>query len=390
MADPRKRGAATLELALVVPLLITMTLFGMYFSELARAKLKLLEASRFTVFEMTSYVLDDYGNAQHGRAFDEAKGHTLGDSLQKFRDLDSVADRGNTGIIAGFSGFDAKLENQRVELNGTFSTVQGRNMPLPPRTLNGSASEVHQLFGFNQSGKLQADVSVRLDNRILPRDFMNDDRGFFQVNQWGGSSLQSVLLKSRFTMIASGWQLSDGADAVMEKDEGNGGRVAGLHRGHSTHGMWTQVNRMAHLGTRQAESDLVGLQAIDVASFVLPHPYSSTFVTAHNYGLPSPLDRRCNDGRGNSDPGHPYPSGMNNLDVFSEIDSPWRKCYDTMPFRDTAAYDESLSIRQYTNRGEHFMGCINAEADDPSHAGRSPFLAFDFNRRKVDCGGDGP
>jgi len=385
-----KRGAATLELALVVPLLITMTLFGMFFSELVRAKLKLLEASRFTVFEMTSYVLDDYGSAQHGRAFNEARGRTITDSLQKFRDLDSVADRGNTGLIAGFSGFQAQLENQRVDMVGTFSTVQGGGMPLPPVTLNGTASEVHRLFGFNQLGKLQADVSVRLDNRFLPRDFLNDPRGFFQADQWGGSNLQSILLRSRFTMIASGWQLADGADAVMEKDENAGGRVAGLHRGSSTHGMWMQVNRMAHLGARQAESDLVGLQAIDVASFILPHPYSSTFVTAHNYGLPNPLDRQCNSGRGTNDPSHPEPSGMNNLDVYSEIDTPFRKCYDTVPFRDTAGYAESLYIRQYSNRGSHFMGCINEQADDPTHGGPSPYLAYDLNRSKVDCGVGAP
>ncbi|MBL8949308.1 MAG: pilus assembly protein, partial [Myxococcaceae bacterium] len=203
-----------------MPLLITMTLFGMFFSELVRAKLKLLEASRFAVWEMTSYVLDDYGNAQHGAAFNEARGHTLSDSRTKFRDLDSVADRGNTGLIAGFSGFDARLENNRVELTGTFSTVQGRDMPLPPRTLGGTASEVHRLFGFNQTGRVQADVTVRLDNRILPRDFLNDDRSFFKADQWGGSNLQSILLRSRYTMIASGWHLADGADAIMQKDEG--------------------------------------------------------------------------------------------------------------------------------------------------------------------------
>ncbi|MBL8956504.1 MAG: hypothetical protein JNK82_37360 [Myxococcaceae bacterium] len=175
----------------------------------------------------------------------------------------------------------------------------------------------------------------------------------------------------------------------MQKDEGQGGRVAGLHRGSSRHGLWQQVDRMAHLGVRQAESDLVGLQAVDVASFVLPHPYSSTFVVAHNYGLPTPLDRQCNSAPGNADPSHPEPAGMNNLHVASELDTPYRKCYDTAPFRDTAAYDESLYIRQYQNRGQNFMGCINAEADDPAHAGRSPFTAFDLNRRKIECGGEG-
>lgn len=388
----RQRGAAVTELALVAPLLVTILLFGLYFSELIRAKLKLLEAARFATFELTSHALDDYGGTavnRHDRAFGEARDLTVTDSLQKFRDLDSVADRPAGGLIAGYSAFTTNLENQPVTLDATFSTVMARGMPLPPRTLDGTASQVHQLFGFNQKGKVQAEVTVRLDNRILPRNFLNDPRGFFKADQWGGSELQSVRLKSRFTMIASGWALPDGADAVMQKDESVGGRVAGLHRGSSTHGLWMQVNRMAHFGTRQAETDLVGLQSIDVASFLLPHPYSSTFVVSHNYGLPNALDRGCTSSPGNADPSHPAPSGMNNLHVASELDTPYRKCYDTAPFRDTAAYDDALYVQQYVNRGDHFMGCLNPQADDPSHAGRSPWGRGDLNRRKVDCGGAG-
>ncbi len=387
------RGAAVTELALIVPVLVTIFFFGMYFSELVRAKLKLLEASRFAAWELTSYVLDDYGGAavnRHERAFAEAQSKTVAEAGRRFADLDSVAQRPSSGFIAGYSGFTTTLENQSAPLEASFSPVPPRSMPLPPRDLTGNASQVHQLFGFNTRGKVQAEVSVKLDNRILPKNFLNDRRGFFVADQWGGRNLQSLTLRSRFTMIASGWNLPDGADAIMQKDEARGGRVAGLHRGDSTHALWLQVNRMAHLGVRQAETDLVGLKSIDVASFLLPHPYTSTFVVSHNYGLPNAIDRGCTSGRGNADPSHPEPSGMNNLWVASELDVPYRKCYDTVPFRDTSDYDESLSVQQYVNRGQHFMGCLNAQADDPSHAARSPWGRGDFNRRKIECGGQGP
>ena len=62
-----------------------------------------------------------------------------------------------------------------------------------------------------------------------------------------------------------------------------------------------------------------------------------------------------------------------------------------MPFRDQTDYDSSdgsLQVRIFQARGTHFMGCPNAQADDPTNAGQSPLLRGDLSSRLVPCGGE--
>lgn len=383
------RGQAVTELALVLPILVTVMLFGLFFSELVRAKLKLLEAARFAAWEMTSHAIDDYGGdgKGHDRAFASAMSDTVERTNRIYADLDSVIDRGTRGgLIAGYSGVTATMKNNPVVLDdGPVRVDLPDGLPEAPRRLSGSSSEAFRLFGFNQRGKVQVELTMRLDNRILPRNFLNDRAGFFSVDQWGGSNLQSIALKSRFTMIASGWSLPDGSDAVMREATDGEGAMAGVHRsGQSVHGLWKQVDRMTHLGKRPEEKELIGLKSIDVASFALPKPYNSSFVVSHNYGLPGAGTRGCDAAPGEADPSHPALAGMNNLLEASKLDHQWRKCYDTAPFRDQSSYDDSMSIKQFKARGQWFMGCQLPQADDASFPDQTR-LKKDYNRRKVSC-----
>jgi hypothetical protein len=112
-------------------------------------------------------------------------------------------------------------------------------------------------------------------------------------------------------------------------------------------------------------------------NFFGPDPFG-TFVVAHNYGL-TQNDRDC-DGN----PGHPAPDGLNNLDRSSTIDYRRHKCFDTAPFRDRASYQKSQYIGMFQARGAFFMGCKNAQADDPTIAGQ-PLAPGDKNTKKVLC-----
>jgi hypothetical protein len=148
---------------------------------------------------------------------------------------------------------------------------------------------------------------------------------------------------------------------------------------------------MSHLGLVQSTTLLPGVaQIIAGLELFVPDPFTSTFVTAHNYGLTSNDIRGCNRGRGDRNPSHPARDGMNNLDEASELDTPYRKCYDTAPFRDVAGYDaateQSLYVKQYLARGDHFMGCPNAQADDPSTVASRQNLNGDINTQVRPCG----
>ena len=391
-----RRGAAIVEFALVAPLLIGIVLFSLFLTELVRAKLKVQEASRFVTWEMTSYPLSNYGGTGANRnddAFAVARTQALDDAMRRYRDLDSVDERASgMTVMAGYGGAHFTLENQTVpSTNQPFaaSSASGGG-PLVANflgTLNPSTDWLYDRFGFDTKGRVQGEFSIVLDNRILPRHFLDGPRGLFSVDQWGGRNLQQVTLKSRFSMVVDGWALTDGADAEMHLDSPR----AGVHRrGDTDHGLYTQVRRMSHFGISNSLATIPGLsQLTAIIQFTMPNPFDSAYVVAHNYGLAPPGSRQGLRQCWASD-SHPAADGLNNLAVASVIDfdpaTSRGACFDTAPFRDRASYDSSQYVEIFQARGGWAMGCSNPQADDPTVADAAPSNRGDRNNRKVDCG----
>ena len=99
-----RRGAATTEFALIVPVLVVILMFSMYLTELVRAKIKMQEFSRYVVWELTSYTLSDFGKAQHDAAFTDAKQEMMDEAVERYKDLDSVEPEGRAGnLIARYT-----------------------------------------------------------------------------------------------------------------------------------------------------------------------------------------------------------------------------------------------------------------------------------------------
>ncbi len=392
--DHRMRGQAITEFALVVPLLIVIIFFSLYFTELVRAKLKLQEASRFAAWELTSYALDDYGKGDHANAFSIAQKATIDAELDKYKDLESIDDRTPGGFIVGYSNVTATIKN--LDPEPFVSPVPGINGNAFVNGLTGAlgntVSAAHGLLGFNTKGKIEVETKMSLDNRILPRHFLDEGgTGFFKADVWGGRNLQNLTLKNRFTLIASGWQLPDGADAEQHQT-GGGGPRAGVHRGGSGSGLYEQVKRMRLFGAPNKLMSIPGLSQVFslIGSFV-PDPLTAAYVVSHNYfaaGDKGVKDRGCDQ-----DPSHGAQWGMNNLqDESGKSDGPgldWdrRKCYDTAPFRDTPKYGDSLYRQMFEARGSFFMGCKVAQADNPSEAGPPQYSNKDKHNKKYNCEG---
>jgi hypothetical protein len=367
-----RRGAATVEFALVVPVLVMILLFSMYLTELVRAKLKMQEFARYTVWEMTSYTLSDFATGNNDQAFTDANTEMLEEATERYKDMDSVepnAPKGN--FVARYTEVKAEVKNKEVPLietglvlgndgEGYASDIAG--------AVNGGANAVLGFWKFNTKGWLQADVDMKFNNALIPTSYLDRDRpgGFFKVDPFGGKDLRSLALKSRFSMYADPWNLEDGADATIRD------RRAGAHREGPTdmpHGLYKQVNRMVFLGVLSKLEDAVGgiSQFRQFLNSFAP-AFLGTFVVSHNYTANPGGDwkREC---IGEDTGIEAYPAeaegGLNNLNKFSRIDWPRPTCFDTAPFRDQP-YDKSQYIQIFKARGDFFMGCKNAQAADPS------------------------
>lgn len=367
-----RRGAATVEFALVVPLLVSILMFSMYLADIVRAKLKLQEASRYIAWEMTSYTLSDYATADHDQAFTTALNATVSEARERYKDFDSIEPNVQFGFMLRADPAEVDIQDQvvaGVDLSRVFPS-------------GGTGDEVAQATGktinffldrfkFNTKGQVQVEVTSRLTNRLLPRQYLQKEQGgFFAVDNWGGRDLNDMQVKNRFTLIANGWQLPDGADARVKP------RRAGVHDGDTQHGLFLQVDRMKFLGVG-SYMDQVGLdQLADVATFIFPD-FLGPFVVSHNYWP--------GDAQGCSKDKHGAYAGLNNLDNYPGLDDDKQRCFDTVPFRDTQAYDDSLYRSIFMARGENFMGCKNAQADMPNTPKADPKTSKDKNKKKITC-----
>jgi hypothetical protein len=353
---PAQRGATTVEFALVVPLLVSILMFSVFLTDLMRVKLKLQEAARYVTWEMTSYLLTDFGSGDHSSAFNEAMRQTTAEARTRYADLNSIEDNAHSGPVFVFEALDVQMQNHEVPFANTSLFTGGRPGgagALMNQVLNASGTGVNQVlgrWGFNPGGVVQSGVRMSVRNRFLSRQTFD---GHSQVDAWGGFDLSSYRLSNRLTMLANGWHLADGGEATIR------GKVAGRHSDGSRGGFHTQVKRMTFLGLTDLLGNIPGFNALQR---FLPLPdYQGTFVVSHSY-RPTQQARNCNL------PLHDAKTGLNNLGPGGAdlLDAERMRCYDTAPFRDTHAYDESLYRRVFRARGPHFMGCQNAMADDPA------------------------
>lgn len=358
----RQRGAAIVELALVIPLLVTMLLFSLFFCELVRGKLKLQEAARFAAFEMTSYTLTDYGSTNHAHAFDVAQQAVVKDTEERFQDFDSVETHRPFNFIARFDPVKVEIVDDPEEIRLVQTPVDVGPLNAIVGSVDEALNQLVSTWGFNTHGRIKVRVSSAIHPTYLPQH--EEDRstgGPFSVDGWGGQDLRSLKLSNTMWMVATGWDLPDGGDANATR--GKAGRHGDPGGGGADSGLYTEVNRMTYFGLKSALTKLpAGLGTIiDKVGFFFP-AIVGTFVVDHNY-KPGAA-QACNNGL------HPAEPGLQNFDQrtggYPGVDWPQLRCYDTVPFRDTQDYDRSLYLQMFQARGEHFMGCKNPQADDPA------------------------
>jgi hypothetical protein len=390
-----RRGAATTEFALIVPVLVMILLFSMYLTELVRAKIKMQEFSRYVVWEMTSYTLSDFAKANHDAAFTDAQREMMEEAVDRYKDLDSVEPNARPGnLIARYADVAGTVENKEVPFIEGGLVLGNTNEGFASDVLgavNGGANGLLNFWDFNTKGWVQTEVTMKYNNVILPTSYLDQGQGaFFKSDTFGGRNLGSLGLRQRYSMYADPWNLEDGSDATIR------GRRAGNHRDGSgeeaAHGLWLQVDRMVFLGVRAKLEENLGIIG-RLRQFLqqFAPAFLGTFVVSHNYTAnPSGSeDEWARDCIGPNTGIRSYPEeahgGLNNLDKFSQLDYPRPKCFDTAPFRDVPYNSPPKYMQIFQARGDYFMGCKNPQAEDPSAPTSTDSTKGDKNTNVVNC-----
>ena len=369
-----QRGGAVVELAIVLPLLVVLILYGLYFLELIRARLRLQEINRSVAWELAAHPLSDYLGGRHDAAFSEAAAQVT--TAVKLRYTNSEGWPGT--FVATYQ--DLHLRAVQEQVPGTHSFAGGTEPGQWASSISGAMQRATgpmvEALGFNAGGLVHSHASLELKNHLLPRHFLQrSGGGWFKLDVFGGGSLDRVPLSSRYTLIASDWHIGEGEDVV--------GNIRRPFRGSAElpSAFFKQVSRMTFFGVRDRFGSVPGLSEVErLVGRALADP-TATHLISLNYRPRRPGEaRECDYLQG-------YPldarGGLNHLARSGSLDHERPACFDTAPFRDQARYEDSLYLRIFAARGAFFMGCKRAQADNPasdrdtSNGDESP---------KVDCG----
>ncbi|WP_375758209.1 TadE family protein [Corallococcus exercitus] len=246
------RGTATVELALLAPLIIVLVLWANYFWEVQRARIKMAEMARFVAFERT--VRQDLPGI-------------VAEARQRYQDLDGSTKTGTLGtayqngitIQVQARNADAPLESVDLSKMGSQSGMGG----LAGAALGALGSTPEELvrdMGFNPSeGAVQADVQVQLVNRIIPREIALYTTGF------DGNQLD-LNFEEHFYLFHDTWRAWEPGDAPSQTYE----RVE--QRTHD------RVSRIVYAGVASGGGG--ALEAIEAVLSVLglDFPFSEEYV----------------------------------------------------------------------------------------------------------------
>jgi Flp pilus assembly protein TadG len=166
-----QRGAATVELALLAPLLVVLVLWANYFWEVQRARLKAAEVARYVSFERT--VRQDLNAIA-------AEAHA------RYKDLDGSTKTGELGttyrnrltLTVRAEDAPAPLTSEAISERGSLGGATGL-LGAAAGALGGTAEAVARQMDLDPSkGGVRATVDVHIENGIIPSQIALYTTGF--------------------------------------------------------------------------------------------------------------------------------------------------------------------------------------------------------------------
>jgi hypothetical protein len=320
-------GGAMVEFALMSLILIPTMLYAMYFYELTFAKLKLNEASRYMVWEMTAYGLSNWrhpgGQALHDARFADAKKAITQEVIDRYAD---DLDGATPGLVANYKAhkpltIEVSIATDQIDLQsvdpGVF-TVAGFS------GANALFDDYFDLSKFNKNGKVTGTVKMHIKNVWLKRPTMLLG---YKENMLMADEMD---IKCGQSLIADQWDLKDGTKVAGLEDKSN-------CDGDGKNGYCQQVANMHLYGiTNWLGTAMNGLDSV-FSAIGIHDPFSASVKSF-------PLSGPAEDSKDQLDIGQPphasTPTG-----------------YHTNVYKDTWDHNKSRYFKVYDKLGGCYMGC---------------------------------
>ena len=367
----REEGQALTEFAIVVPIIVMVLLFAVWFSELVTIKLKTQEAARYTAWEVTAYKMHDYhrGSSALSGLASTALNKATKEAAQRYSDLDSTSTmpRGHKVFSAGWTPPIITAVNQQEEaiyggaivnfifniaaaVVDIFSALSFKNgnyvaMALVALGKDYGGARTARMFGssewgFNKAGYVTATVFTMVDNKWLNRGmkWRNDSKGAYMKSPF------FLFFQESHGIMADSWNLYQGSDVYGSKDR------PGADKAEKT-AYWKQVDRIYFVNKRTRS---VAKGIINAWQVFMGLAMAMTF---------------------NPSPGGPSPADFMKTAVVSKnykdassgkvpiVEDGGTKNYDSTPVCGGKGSNCSggASLKPYgetlEQRGEYFMGC---------------------------------
>ena len=228
-------GQALVEFAIVVPLVIMVFMFSIWFTELVQIKLKVQEAARYAAWEPTAFPLHDYGqgNSANTKLSGQMTLNVMGDTAVRYMNMNSadimptnrffsagwsqplvflidqpeepIPGGAMVNMIFGLVGRVAELIYSLLYSNGNYvalSLIASQMLDKSYGGAGGSAFFGSPSWGFNKRGYVKATVATSVTNHWLNRG----------VGKMILTHDPFLLITESHGVLADSWRLHSGDD----------------------------------------------------------------------------------------------------------------------------------------------------------------------------------
>lgn len=326
------RGNATVEFAIIAPLMVALMLWSNYFYEVLYARIKTAEMARFIGFERT--VRKDMAGilAEAKSRYQDLDGSTKGQALPKnYRNLLTVdgtvsladapfgGDMGKTASDAG-GGISAALQKVASVVGNVVGKLAG-------------------FLGFKTTeGAVRADVTFSLQNRVVPKTIAS-------LVVSSGNAL-NLTLKDSFFMYHDTWRAWEPGD--QPGDPGYGTVQSRTQQ---------RVRKVAYLGLTQLASGALSSIGKVLSVIGLEWPFDDGYIDSAVY-IRKPED----PGRYGDVFGTRTVPGDKLLAPVWKSEQSAVRAWDVGTLREKSGetsnggYDDNWPLRAYNCRGDFFQG----------------------------------